>query len=149
MGLLAPVEAICHCCRRTCSKPTRPYCRANLQAAAPGASPKNRKGASVEYEVNKDYWNADRVSSFDRLSVTLVPEEPQRIALMQTDKIDLSPIGAADIPGAKSNGLVVDGPKHVISTALRFFMSYDEDYFTSSLEFREGARIERRYGSDC
>ena len=141
MGLLAPVEG------------DMPLLPAHLLEADPaalqsepvGSGPwrfaEKSQGASVEYEVNKDYWNADRVSTFDRLSVTLVPEDPQRIALMQTDKIDLAPIGAAAIPEAKSNGLVVDGPKHVVSTALRFFMSYDEDYFTSSLEFRKALAL--------
>ena len=137
MGLLAPVEG---------DMPLLPAHvldadSTSLQAEPVGSGPwrfaEKSQGASVEYEVNKDYWNADRVSTFDRLSITLVPEEPQRIALMQTDKIDLSPIGAAAISEAKSNGLVVDGPKHVVSTALRFFMSYDEDYLTSSLEFRK------------
>ena len=137
MGLLAPVEG---------DMPLLPAHLldadpAALQSEPVGSGPwrfaEKSQGASVEYEVNKDYWNADRVSSFDRLSVTLVPEETQRIALMQTDKIDLSPIGTAAISEVKRNGLAVDGPKHVVSTALRFFMSYDEDYLTSNLEFRK------------
>ena len=155
MGLLAPVEG------------DMPLLPAHLLDADPavlqsepvGSGPwrfaEKSQGASVEYEVNKDYWNADRVSSFDRLSVTLVPEETQRIALMQTDKIDLSPIGTAAISEAKSNGLAVDGPIRVSrawdtrvgadsETQRACSAGGDEDYLTSSLEFRKALALSVR-----
>ena len=96
---------------------------------------------SVEYEANRDYWNLERVSPFDSLSISLVPEEAQRIALLETDKIDLTPITTASIDGVKGGGFSVDGPKNVLSTTLRYFMSYDEDYLTSSLEFRKALAL--------
>ena len=35
----------------------------------------------------------------------------------------------------------MDGPKHVLATTVRYFMSYDQDYFTSSLEFRKALQL--------
>ena len=99
------------------------------------------QGESVRYESNEEYWNAERTSPFDSLSLTLVPEEAERLALLETDRIDIAPIRVASIDRAKSGGYVIDGPKHVVSTALRFFMSYDEDYLTSSLEFRRALAL--------
>lgn len=98
-------------------------------------------GSSVEYETNMDYWNSGRTSSFDNLIILLVPEESERIALLETDKIDLAPIGVASIDNVKANGFTIDGPKHVLSTTLRYFMSYDENFLTSSLEFRKALAL--------
>ena len=99
------------------------------------------QGDSVRYESNEDYWNVERISPFDSLSLTLVPEEAERLALLETDKIDIAPIGVASIEQAKSGGYLINGPKHVVSTALRFFMSYDENFLTSSLEFRKALAL--------
>ena len=99
------------------------------------------QGESVSYESNEEYWNAERISPFDSLSLTLVPEEAERLALLETDKIEIAPIGVASIDQAKSGGYIIDGPKNVVSTALRFFMSYDQDYLTSSLEFRRALAL--------
>ena len=121
--------------------PAHAIANAGLQDSPIGSGPwlfaENSQGESVRYESNEDYWNAERISPFDSLSLTLVPEESGRIALVETDKIDIAPIDTASIDRAKSSGFVIDGPKHVVSTALRFFMSYDEDFLTSSLEFRK------------
>ncbi len=99
------------------------------------------QGESVRYESNEKYWHVDRISPFDSLSLTLVPEEAERLALLETDKIDIVPIGVASIDQAKSGGYVINGPKHVVSTALRFFMSYDVNFLTSSLEFRKALAL--------
>ncbi len=98
-------------------------------------------GESVVYESNVDYWNPDRVSSFDTLNISLVPDESQRIALIESDKIDVAPIGVASIDRAKSGGFSVDGPKHVLATTVRYFMSYDKDHLTSSFEFRKALQL--------
>ena len=98
-------------------------------------------GTSVDYEKNADYWHAERVSPFDELKISLVPEEPQRIALMQTDKLDITPISPPSIGELKAEGFTVTGPKNVVSTTIRYFMSYDEDYLTSSLEFRKALAL--------
>lgn len=141
MGLLAPVEG---------DMPLLPSHVINggastFQSQPIGSGPwrfaAKSDGASVEYEVNEGYWNADRISPFDRLSISLVPEESGRIALLQTDSIDLAPIGAASIQDAKGYGFNVDGPKHVLSTTMRYFMSYDEDFLTASLEFRKALAL--------
>ncbi len=118
---------------------------AALQGAPVGSGPwryaSRDQGQSVLFETNGDYWNAGRISPFDTLNISLVPEEPARIALIETDKIDVAPIDVASIEQAKSNGFTIYGPKHVVSTALRFFMSYDEDFLTSSLEFRKALAL--------
>ena len=105
---------------------------AALQGAPVGSGPwryaTRAQGQSVLFEKNSDYWNAGRISPFDALSISLVPEEPARIALIETDKIDVAPIDVASIEQAKSNGFTIYGPKHVVSTALRFFMSYDDAF---------------------
>jgi ABC-type transport system substrate-binding protein len=141
MGLLAPVEG------------DMPLLPAHVLDADPSAINREPVGSgpwrftsrtpavSVEYEANRDYWNLERVSSFDNLSVSLVPEEAQRIALLETDKIDLTPITLASIDSVRDGGFSVDGPKNVLSTALRYFMSYDEGYLTSSLEFRKALAL--------
>ena len=94
-------------------------------------------GESVHFESNADYWNAERISSFDTLDITLVPEEPQRIALLEAGSVDITPIGTDAFEHVRAHDYRIDGPKHVVSTALRFFMSYDTDFLTSSIEFRK------------
>ena len=98
-------------------------------------------GESIAFESNEDYWNPGRVSAFNTLTVSLVPDESQRIALMESDKIDLAPIRAESVGNVKSEGFSVDGPKHVLATTVRYFMSYDQDYLTSSLEFRKALQL--------
>ena len=101
----------------------------------------NTAGEFVVYESNVEYWNAERVSSFDTLNISLVPDESQRIALIESDRIDVAPINAESVGNVKANGFSVDGPKHVLATTVRYFMSYDKDYLTSSLEFRKALQL--------
>lgn len=141
MGLLAPIEG------------DMPLLPAHVLNADPSAIDREPVGSgpwrfvsrtpavSVKYEANGDYWNLERVSPFDNLSISLVPEEAQRTALLETDKIDLTPITLASFDSVKDRGFSVDGPKNVLSTTLRYFMSYDEDYLTSSLEFRKALAL--------
>ncbi len=98
-------------------------------------------GESVLFESNEDYWNPGRVPAFNTLTISLVPDESQRIALMESDKIDLAPIQAKSVANVKGEGFSVDGPKHVLATTVRYFMSYDQDYLTSSLEFRKALQL--------
>ena len=98
-------------------------------------------GDYVEYEANTDYWDAERVPAFDALRITNVPGEDAINALLQTDMVDVAPIRADTVEEAKRMGYGVDGPKHVVSTTLRFFMSYDPDFLTSSLEFRKALAV--------
>ena len=125
--------------------PAHSIADAALQGSPIGSGPwlfaEKSQGESVSYESNEEYWNAERISPYDSLSLTLVPEEAERLALIETDKIDIARIGVASIEQAKSGGYVIDGPKHVVSTALRFFMSYNEEYLTSSLEFRRALAL--------
>ena len=142
MGLLAPIEG---------DMPLLPSHildgdgASALQSSPIGSGPwrfaDRAEGGYVEYEANKDYWNMERVSPFDTLHISLVPEEDTRIALLKTGKLEVSPISTASISDVKSDGFAVDGPKNVISTAMRFFMGYDEDYLTSSLEFRKALAV--------
>lgn len=98
-------------------------------------------GDYVEYEANLNYWNDVRIPSFDTLRIANVPDEDAISALLQADMVDAAPIGADAVAEAKRMGYGIDGPKHVVSTALRFFMSYDPDFLTSSLEFRKALAV--------
>ena len=141
MGLLAPIEG------------DMPLLPAHVLNADPSTINREPVGSgpwrfvsrtptvSVEYEANKEYWNLQRVSPFDSLSISLVPEEAQRIALLETDKIDVSTVAVASIESVKDGGFSVDGPRNVLSTTLRYFMSYDEGYLTSSSEFRKALAL--------
>ena len=136
-----PLKVTCHFYRRTSIANANPHLcriRANRQWSLGLFAEKTRRVNLSEFESNRRLLErSQRISPFDSLSLTLVPEESGRIALVETDKIDIAPIDTASIDRAKSSGFVIDGPKHVVSTALRFFMSYDEDFLTSSLEFRK------------
>lgn len=98
-------------------------------------------GDYVEYEANANYWNPNKIPSFDTLRITNVPGEDAINALLQTDMVDVAPIGADAVADVKRMGYGVDGPKHVVSTTLRFFMSYDPNFLTSSLEFRKALAV--------
>lgn len=98
-------------------------------------------GDYVEYEANANYWNPNKIPSFDTLRIANVPGEDAINALLQTDMVDVAPIGADAVAEAKRMGYGVDGPKHVVSTTLRFFMSYDPDFLTSSLDFRKALAV--------
>ena len=98
-------------------------------------------GDYVEYEANANYWNPNKIPSFDTLRITNVPGEDAINALLQTDMVDVAPIGADAVADVKRMGYGVDGPKHVVSTTLRFFMSYDPDFLTSSLDFRKALAV--------
>ena len=98
-------------------------------------------GDYVEYEANANYWNPNKIPSFDALRIANVPGEDAINALLQTDMVDVAPIGADAVADVKRMGYGVDGPKHVVSTTLRFFMSYDPDFLTSSLEFRKALAV--------
>lgn len=141
MGLLAPIES---------DMPLLPSHVINGDASTLQSEPigsgswrfaARTPGDSVKYEANKDYWNSERISPFDGLNISLVPEEEERIALLQADKIDLAPIGATSIESVKNYGFTVDGPKHVLSTTMRYFMSYNEEFLTSSFEFRKALAL--------
>ena len=118
---------------------------ATLQEAPVGSGPwrfsERVPGASIAFEMNEDYWTTRVPQPVSAMTITLVPEESERIALLETGKIDIAPIGVASIERAKSSGLTIDGPKHVVSTAIRLFMSYDEDFLTSSREFRQALAL--------
>lgn len=142
MGLLAPVEG---------DVPLLPAHvidgdGASVFADKPvGAGPwkfaSRLQGDYVEYEANTDYWDAQRVSQFGTLRISLVPDEGVRMALLEAGDIDVTPIVAASVGDAKGNGFAVDGPKHVVSTTMRFAMSYDPGFLTSSLDFRKALAV--------
>lgn len=98
-------------------------------------------GDYVEYEANANYWDPNKIPSFDTLRITNVPGEDAINALLQADMVDVAPIRADAVAEAKRMGYGVDGPKHVVSTTLRFFMSYDPDFLTSNLEFRKALAV--------
>ena len=93
-------------------------------------------GESVEYEANQDYWDPDRVPGFQRLRLVQVPSPETRVALLRAGTVDIVPVDIRDVEPLKGEGFAIQGPKYVVSTTLRFFMSYDPAYLTSRREFR-------------
>ena len=143
-ALLAPIEG------DTPLLPARAIANHNGSAAALDENPigggpwrfAERSPADyVRYEAFPDYWDETRIPAFGALRLTQVPEEDARIALLDAGQVDIAPISATAIPAMKDKGFGVDGPKNVVSTTLRFFMSYDPDYLTSRLEFRQALAV--------
>ena len=91
----------------------------------------------IEYRANRDYWNPERVPGFDRLRLIQVPEAAVRVAMLRSGAVDMTILTLADVDPVKAEGFAIHGPKNVTATTLRFFMSYDPSFLTSSLEFRK------------
>ena len=94
-------------------------------------------GEMIEFDANDDYWNADRVPGFSKLRLALVPDSDNRMAMLRSGVVDVAPFETKDVGELKAAGLQVDGPKYVLETSLRFFMSYDKEYLTSDQRFRK------------
>ena len=141
LGLLAAVEGDAPLLPQHALEGDVPPYAENPIGSGPWRFASRALGDYVEYEANTDYWDAERVPSFDALRITNVPGEDAINALLQTDMVDVAPIGADAVEEAKRMGYGVDGPKHVLSTTLRFFMSYDPDFLTSNLEFRKALAV--------
>ena len=98
---------------------------------------KRAPGDFVEYDANLDYWITERVPAFSGLRLVLVPDRKNRLAMLRTDVVDMTPVGPGDIASLKAEGFAVQGPKYIIETALRFFMSYDQRFLTADQRFRK------------
>ena len=96
---------------------------------------------SIHFEANLDYWDEDRVPGFEVLRLVQVPETANRVALLRTGIVDISPVGIGKIEPLKREGFTIDGPKNVISTTLRFLMAYDSNYLTSKVQFRKALTV--------
>ena len=94
-------------------------------------------GESIEFEANQDYWNGDRVPDFDRLRLVQTPDPDVRVAMLRSGEVDMAPVELRHIDALKEEGFTIQGPRYVIETALRFFMSYDPAYLTAKPEFRK------------
>ena len=94
-------------------------------------------GESIEYEANGDYWNPEHVPGLDRMRLVQVSDGASRVAMLRTGIVDVAPIDVEYVAPLREEGFQIDGPKNVVSTTLRFFMSYDPAYLTSKLEFRK------------
>ena len=106
----------------------------------------------IEYEANKEYWNAERVPGFDRLRLIKVEDAGKRVAMLRSGEVDMAmlrPAGEAfsmevlqeKVEPLKKDGFTVDGPKYITSTVLRFFMSYDDSFLTSNKDFRQALAL--------
>ena len=102
---------------------------------------KKTPGESIEFEANVDYWTNSRVPSYQRLVIALVPDAVRRVEMLKTGEVDVAQLRPEDVDDVRSGGFVVEGPKYVISTTLRFFMSYDQSYLTSKLQFRKALAL--------
>lgn len=102
------------------------------------------KGEFAEFETNLNYWNHERVPIINVLKLHQVSEEDSRIAMLQTGVVDIVPIGPGNVEKLKGQGFQIKGPKNIISTTIRFLMSYDQSFLTYHLDFRK-ALI---YGTD-
>jgi len=141
LGLLAAVEGDAPLLPQHALEGDVPPYAENPIGSGPWRFASRALGDYVEYEANANYWDPDKIPSFDTLRITNVPGEDAINALLQTDMVDVAPIGADAVEEAKRMGYGVDGPKHVVSTTMRFFMSYDPDFLTSSLEFRKALAV--------
>lgn len=141
MGLLAAVEGDAPLLPQHAIRGGAAAFAENPIGSGPWRFASRALGDYVEYEANLNYWNVERIPSFDALRIANVPSEDAINALLQTDMVDVAPIGADAVAEAKRMGYGVDGPKHVVSTALRFFMSYAPDFLTSNIEFRKALAV--------
>ena len=98
-------------------------------------------GEFIEFEANLDYWDPERIPGFQRLRLIRVPELEKRMALLRTGAVDMTPVAPEDIEPLKTEGFAIQGPKYVIETTLRFFMSYDPQFLAASLEFRTALNL--------
>ena len=106
----------------------------------------------IEYEANKEYWNAERIPGFDRLRLIKVEDAGKRVAMLRSGEVDMAmlrPAGEAfsmevlqeKVEPLKRDGFTVNGPKYITSTVLRFFMSYDDSFYTSNRDFRKALAL--------
>ena len=106
----------------------------------------------IEYEANEDYWNPERIPDFDRLRLIKVADANKRVAMLRSGEVDMAmlrPAGEAfsmevlqeKVEPLKQDGFTVTGPKYITSTVLRFFMSYDDSFYTSSVDFRKALAL--------
>ncbi len=102
------------------------------------------KGESAQFERNLNYWNHKRVPEIHVLELHQVPEEDSRIAMLKSAVVDIVPIGPSSVEKLKDQGFQINGPQNIVSTTIRFLMSYDPSFLTSELDFRK-ALI---YGTD-
>lgn len=99
------------------------------------------KGQFIEFEANRDYWDPDRVPAFDRLRLILVPDPAERLARLRAGQVDMTIIPVDQVIPLKAEGFHVQGPRYVIDTTLRFFMSYDPAYLNAKLSFRKALAL--------
>ncbi len=99
------------------------------------------KGQSIEFEANHDYWDRERIPGFDRLRLVLVADPAERLAKLRAGAVDMTVIPLDQVAPLKAKGFQVQGPRYVIDTTLRFFMSYDPAYLTSKLAFRKALAL--------
>ena len=102
---------------------------------------KRTAGVSVEYEANTDYWDKSRVPGYQKLVLLLVPDANERLEMLKAGQVEVAQLTPSEVADTKAAGFVVQGPKYVIATTLRFFMSYDPSYLTSKLEFRQALAL--------
>ena len=55
-------------------------------------------------------------------------EEDSRIAMLESGVVDIVPIGPGNVEKLKDKGFQIKGPQNIISTTIRFLMSYDESF---------------------
>lgn len=94
-------------------------------------------GESIKYESNVDYWNSDRIPHFERLRIVQVPDSVTRVAMLKSNTTDMAPISVDQVESVKSQGFTIDGPRNIVETTLRFFMSYDSSFLTANQNFRQ------------
>ena len=61
--------------------------------------------------------------------------------MLESETADIVPVSKGNIQDLKENDFAIGGPKYVLSTTLRYFMSYDPGFLTSSLEFRKALTL--------
>ncbi len=106
----------------------------------------------IEYGANEDYWNPERIPNFERLRLIKIADATKRVAMLRSGEVDMAmlrPAGEAfsmevlqeKVEPLKQDGFTVKGPRYITSTVLRFFMSYDEAFYTSNVNFRKALAL--------
>jgi peptide/nickel transport system substrate-binding protein len=98
-------------------------------------------GQFIEFEVNPDYWNKNRLPGFKRLRILLAPEGSSRLALVQRGDADLALMDPSLAPDIKKAGLRIMGPREVQINFAAFAQSWDPSFVTNKLEVRKAINL--------
>ena len=98
-------------------------------------------GESIEFEANLDYWNTDRIPTVERIRIIAVPEDFNRLSLLDTGELDLALMSPVLIDDILGSGFRVMGPKKVHTVMAALGQSWRPDYDTRLLDMRQAMAL--------